>query len=197
MTGKGQTAEDRFPLLAPEALNPEQKAVHERHMTGRLERLPGPFNTMMRRPRMFETMHGLGNYIRHETSLPQHLNEFAILIAGRFWTAQYEWWAHHPRAIEAGMPESVLADLAAGRRPAGMAEDVAAVYDFCSELHENHAVSDAVFARAKAILGEGGVVDLLAASGFYTLVSMILNTALAPLPEGVEPPLKPLPRRGS
>jgi 4-carboxymuconolactone decarboxylase len=40
--------------------------------------------------------------------------------------------------------------------------------------------------------GERGVMDLVGAVGYYSLVSMVLNVAQVPLPEGEEPPLKPL-----
>jgi 4-carboxymuconolactone decarboxylase len=41
-------------------------------------------------------------------------------------------------------------------------------------------------------LGERGIVDLIGVSGYYTLVSMVLNVERHPLPEGVAPPLQPL-----
>jgi 4-carboxymuconolactone decarboxylase len=71
-----------------------------------------------------------------------------------------------------------------------MAEDEAIVYDFASELLGTGQVSDATFQRAKTAFGERGVVDLVGAVGYYSLVSMVLNVARVPLPAGVEPPLK-------
>ena len=37
-----------------------------------------------------------------------------------------------------------------------------------------------------------GAMDLIAVNGYYVLVSMVLNVAQVPLPEGETPPLKPL-----
>jgi 4-carboxymuconolactone decarboxylase len=68
-----------------------------------------------------------------------------------------------------------------------MQEDEAAVYDFCKELHEKKSVSDTTYATALARFGENGVVDLVGVSGYYTLVSMVLNVDRHPLPDGVEP----------
>jgi 4-carboxymuconolactone decarboxylase len=73
-----------------------------------------------------------------------------------------------------------------------MQEDEAAVYDFCVELCRNRGVSDATFARAKRILGEQQVVDLVALTGFYAMVSMVLNVAEAPIPNDGAPPLTPV-----
>ena len=83
-------------------------------------------------------------------------------------------------------------NLAQGRRPVGMREDETAIYNFSHELHHQHAVSDASFKAVLDLFGEQGVVDLIAANGYYTLVSMILNVDRAPVPGGGKPPLPPL-----
>jgi 4-carboxymuconolactone decarboxylase len=49
-------------------------------------------------------------------------------------------------------------------------------------------VDEALFQRAVSTLGEQGVVDLIGVSGYYTLVSMVLNVAEVPLPAGVASP---------
>jgi 4-carboxymuconolactone decarboxylase len=69
-----------------------------------------------------------------------------------------------------------------------MKPDEEIVYDVCMALHKTHFVDDALFKRAVAGLGERGVVDLVAVSGYYTLVSMVLNVAEIPLQAGARPP---------
>ena len=64
-----------------------------------------------------------------------------------------------------------------------------AVYNLCTELHATHGVSDAAYAAARDLFGEAGVVELLAISGYYVLVSMVLNVAQVPLPPGEPVPL--------
>ena len=66
-----------------------------------------------------------------------------------------------------------------------MKADEEVVYDFCTTLHQKHFVDDALFERAKTAFGEQGVVDLIGVSGYYTIVSMVLNVAEVPLPAGV------------
>ena len=152
----------------------------------------GPFNAWMRSPVLGDRLQKVGEYIRYETSLPLRLNEFAILITARHWTSQYEWFAHLPLALKAGLDPKVAAELAENRRPSGMKEDEAAVYDFCTQLHRNKNVSDDTFARAVKLFGEKGAMDLIGVSGYYTAVSMTLNVANIPLPEGETLPLKPI-----
>ena len=124
--------------------------------------------------------------------LPLKLNEFAILITAREWTSQYEWYAHYPLALKAGLDAKLADELALGKRPSAMKDDEAAVYDFCIELHRTRNVGDAAFNRALGLFGEQGVVDLIGVSGYYTAVSMTLNVAHVMPPDDVPLPLKPL-----
>ena len=145
----------------------------------------GPFNALLRSPQLTDRVQRMGEYIRFNSSLPPRLNEFAILITARHWSSQYEWYAHHPLALKAGLAPGVASDLAQRRRPAAMQDDEAAVYDFCTELHEKKFVSDATYKAVLERFGERGVVDLIGVSGYYTLVSMVLNVDRHPAPENL------------
>lgn len=156
---------------------------------------PGPYDFLLRSPELAVRWRQYAEYVRFDTSLPLRLNEFAILIQARYWTAQFEWWAHQPLALRAGLADDVAKELREGRRPRGMQADEAAVYDFCVELMQDRAVSDAVLERLKAQLSEQQIVDLVAVAGFYATVSMILKTVDAALPDGEPLPLPPLTTR--
>ncbi len=185
----------RFPQLTLEQTTPAQRPLAEEILKISSVGLAGPYNPMLRSPVMADRLFRLLDYLRFNTSLPRRLNEFAILIQARLWTSQVEWFAHHPLALKAGLASSVAADLEQGRRPRGMAADEEAVYDFCMELSTEHAVSDATFERARSLLGDQQVVDLIAVSGTYVTVAMLLNAAQEGVPAGTPPPLAPLPAR--
>ena len=175
-------AADRFPALAPDQMTPAQKALADKITAGPRKSLGGPFNAWLRSPEVGDRMQAVGEYIRFNSSVPRHLNEFAILITARAWNAGYEWYAPYPLALRAGLHPGVAAALAQGLRPRSMTADEAAVYDFCTELRRDKRVSDATFASVKARLGEQGVIDLIAVNGYYDLVSMTLNVAEVPTP---------------
>jgi 4-carboxymuconolactone decarboxylase len=122
------------------------------------------------------------------------LTELAILIAARYWTNNYEWNAHNPLAVTAGLSPEIIAAVADGRRPAKMAEDEEIVYDFCMELLHNQSVSDPTYARAVEKFGEPGVVEATSLEGYYTYLSMIMATARSPMPAGAKPALTPFPK---
>ncbi len=194
LAGTQARATERFPQLTPENMTPEQKTVAEAITSGPRKNLGGPFNAWLRSPELGDRLQKVGEYIRFHSSLPARLNEFAILIVAREWTAQYEWFAHYPLAIKAGLDPKVAADLAAGRRPAKMQDDEKIIYDFCTELRRKRKVSDSTFNAAVGKFGEQGVVDLIGVSGYYDVVSMTLNVAQVQLPPGEKPPLKALKR---
>jgi 4-carboxymuconolactone decarboxylase len=134
----------------------------------------------------------VGEYVRFQTTIPEPLNEMAILITGRFWSAQFEFWAHSRLARTAGLDGAIIDAIAEGRRPSTMSDDERIVYDFCTQLFRDKAVSDRTFRVAVDRFGEQGVIDLIAACGYYSIVSMVLNVDRYPLPAGEEPPLEPL-----
>lgn len=177
----------RFPQLDLPQLTPDQRAVADEILKVSSVGIAGPYNPMLRSPVFAGRMVKLLDYLRFNTSLPRRLNEFAILIQARLWTSQLEWYAHYPLALKAGLAESVATDLQEGRRPAGMQPDEALVYDFCMELSTTHQASDATFARLKATFTDQQIVDLIAVSGTYVTVAMLLNATREPAPGGAEP----------
>ncbi len=186
-------SEPRFPLLTPETMTDEQRAVADAIQSGpRGAGLRGPFNALLRSPPLCDLVQRVGAYVRFSSSIPAALNELAICMAGRKWGAQYEFYAHRRLAIEAGLSPAILDAIAVGRRPADMTEDETTVYEFVTDLLGTGAVSDPRYNAVKDRFGERGVMDLVGAVGYYSLVSMVLNVAQVPLPEGETPPLPPL-----
>lgn len=180
----------RFPQLSVEQLNAYQKPLGEQIMKVSSVGLSGPYNPILRSPVMGQRMFDLLYYLRWNSSVPLRLNEFAILIIGRQWRSQVEWYAHAPLAIRAGLSPEVVAELKAQKKPGNMNPDEALVYDFVTELTTTHRVSDATFARARQILSEQQIVDLTTISGTYVTVAMLLAMAEESVPAGKELPFK-------
>jgi 4-carboxymuconolactone decarboxylase len=183
--------EPRFPQLTMEQLAEAQKPLAEEIMKVSSVGLGGPYNPLLRSPVLGQRMFDLLHYLRWETSVPLKLNEFAILIVGRQWRSQVEWFAHAPLAVKAGLSPDIVAELKAGKRPSSMSPEEAAVYDFVTELTINHAVSDETFDRAKKLLGEQQVVDLTTVAGTYISIAMLLAMSEQSVPSGKELPFKP------
>jgi 4-carboxymuconolactone decarboxylase len=188
---------DRFRPLTWDEMTPPQRSMIEHLLAGERAGTGGPFNVFLRSPEMGDIAQQLGAHIRFHSSLPRQLNEMAILIVARDWTAHYEWYAHKRLALQAGLKPDIVEAIAAGTRPATLQPDEQALYTFETELIARHEVSDATFKGAVAALGERGVVDLIGLMGYYQVVSMVLNVDRYPLPEGAKPELQPIPRAGT
>jgi 4-carboxymuconolactone decarboxylase len=184
---------ERMPPLAPENMTPAQKKAAADIASGPRGELPRPFVAFLRSPGLMEPVQKMGEYLRYGCTLDRRVMEFATLIAARSWTQQYEWQAHHGLALKAGLNPEIAQAVAEGRRPAGMAADEEAAYELLTEVLRNQCVSDATYARAIAVFGEPGVVDLVGLAGYYVLLAMVMNTARTALPPGTQPPLRPLP----
>jgi 4-carboxymuconolactone decarboxylase len=182
--------EPRFPQLTLEELNDQQRPVADKIMKVSSVGIGGPYNPMLRSPVYAQRMVDLLDYLRWHTSVPTPLNEMAILIVGRQWRSQVEWFSHSAIARKAGLSDSIIADLKANKRPAGMSPEEAVVYDFVTDLTTKRAVSNEVFDRAKKLLGEQQVVDLTGVAGTYVGVAMLLAMAEQGVPADKEPPFK-------
>ena len=182
--------EPRFPQLTMDQLSAQQKPLGEQVMKVSSVGLAGPYNPMMRSPVLGQKLFDLYHYLRWETSVPAKLNEFAIIIIGRQWRSQVEWYAHAPLAAKAGLSQSIITELKANKRPSDMAEDETVTYDFVTELTTTQQVSDEPFVRAKKVSYDQQIVDLTSVAGNYIAVAMLLAMAEESTPPGKEAPFK-------
>src|SRR5436190_23639163 len=140
---------DRFKPLKWDEMTPAQKTMMEHLVSGERRGAGGPFNVLLRSPEMGDLAQQFGASMRFHSSLPRKLNEMAIILTARHWTAQYEWNAHRAAAAQAGLAEPIIQAIAAGKRPASMDADETTIYNFATELLTTKQVSDPIFKAAK------------------------------------------------
>src|SRR5580700_7090430 len=186
-------AQDRMPPIPKDKMTDAQKKAADELVAGPRGVVAGPFVPLLRSPELMSRLQKTGEYLRFQNSIGQKLTEFVILMTARQWTQQYEYSAHAPLAIKAGVKPEIVTAIAEGRRPTAMATDEEVVYDFCSELRQNQSVTDATYARAISAFGEQGVIDMSALVGYYTTLAIIMNVARTPMREGEKPPLSSFP----
>jgi 4-carboxymuconolactone decarboxylase len=178
----------RIPELDVAKLTSEQRRVHDTIVAGPRGKVEGPLKVWLHSPRLAERAQELGTHCRFNSGLPPRLSELAILLTGAYWKAGFEWWAHAPMALEAGLDPEAIEAIRVGRKPVLARTDEAAVYAFASELICNRRISDATYRLAVAELSQAGVVDLVGILGYYALISMTIVAFEVPLPEGAADP---------
>jgi 4-carboxymuconolactone decarboxylase len=177
----------RLPTLKYEELTPRQRESWDKH-SARRETVRGPYTVWLHDPDLMDKVSAVSNYFRFDCALPVKLREFGILVTARYWDAQYSWNAHVEKARAAGIPDDVIRDLAAGKKPQFKADDERVFYDFTMEALENHFVSRKTFDEAKKIFGMQGLVDLIGAVGYFSMLQICLNSAEVDLEPGMKPP---------
>ena len=182
----------RFMPLSECDMTFDQQHVAQAVASGPRGGLRGPFHALLRSPELADAAQKLGEYVRFKSSIPPRLNELAILLTARHWTAQYEWFAHRRLAMQAGVSQDIADAIAEGKKPAVLGPEETIVYNFCHELLDTGQVSDANYKAVVDKFGERGAVDLIGVMGYYSLVAMVLNVDRVPIPDGGKLPLASL-----
>ena len=186
----------RIPLFPTDTMTAEQRAVHDRIVSGPRGRIQGPLRAALHNAELADRWQALGALLRYGTTLTPRLSELAILITGRACNSPFEWYAHRIEAEKAGIEQPIVEALLAQTLPPGLTDPELALYDYTVELSRDKSVSDATYTAALAHLGPRTLVELTALIGYYTMVAMTLNCHEIPLPEGVEPAF-PLPQHAA
>jgi len=181
----------RMGTIPPDKMTDEQKAAAA--SISPQGTVPGYLQPMLRSPGLVQPSKALADYLnRRNGALPAKLLQMPILIVSKQWMYNGSWNEHAGFAARDGMNPEIIAAIRDGRRPAQMAADEQALYDFCTELQQKMWVTDVTYDRAVAALGEKGVAETIAIMGYYTYLAMFNNTTR--LPMGTTPTFTPATR---
>lgn len=173
----------RLPLPVRGELDPEGRRAFDvvvnpesRYADG----LWGPVAMWIYSPEMVEHIFPASTYLRFGTEKDQRLTELAILATARELRSQYEWTAHEPPALEAGLePEIVELVKRRGSLDAdipGLGERERIIIRMAREAISEERVGSETFARAREMFGDRGVMDLAGLIGYYSFVNVTLKT---------------------
>jgi 4-carboxymuconolactone decarboxylase len=137
--------------------------------------LIGPFGVWAHAPKIGQAAQAFGGAVRFQTTLPERIKEIAICTVGAHYKAKFEFAAHGPMAIAAGVPAAVVDAIRLGTEPDFSGPDDLASYRVARELLRAHRLSDATFADAKDRFGEAAFIELVTIIGYYCLICLTLN----------------------
>jgi 4-carboxymuconolactone decarboxylase len=176
----------RVASLKPEELSPEQKKLYD-DIAGARGRVGGPFGIWLRQPALVDPANRFGNALRLHGKLDKRLFELMTIVVARHWGAQYEWFVHADHGRKAGLSDEVVEAIRLKRNPSFARDDEQLVYDIVTELNTTKRLSDASYRRALDFFGLDLLIELITATGFYTLVAMMLNAFEVDTPDGSRP----------
>jgi 4-carboxymuconolactone decarboxylase len=174
----------RLKLLSPSEMSPDQKETYDESIAGKRGAPPAPMMAWLNSPEMARHATRLGGVLRFDTIFSAKLSEIAILVTARHWTSHYEWYAHKRLALKGGMDPKIIEDIRDRRTPSFDDPKGQMIYDVARSLHEAHGLSTALYDEAVKVLTLRGLVEIIGLCGYYTMVSMTLNTFEFDLPEG-------------
>ena len=185
----------RLKPITESDLNAEQRAVFDAIQGGPRGNmgLVGPFAVYVRAPGVGNAAQALGAAVRFGTALEENVKEVAICTVGAHFHSKFEFAAHTTLAKKAGVAASIIESLRIGEIPEFSDEREQVAHEVAAQLLVNHRLSDELYAKAARILGDTQLIELVATVGYYSLVSLTLNTFEVPLREGMTDPFPTLP----
>jgi 4-carboxymuconolactone decarboxylase len=174
----------RLKLLSPGEMTAHQRETYDESIASKRGKPPPPMMAWLNSPEMARHATRLGAFLRFDTLFPAKLSEIAILVTARHWTSHYEWYAHKQLALKGGMDPKIIDDIRDRRTLQFDDPKARIVYDVSKSLHEGHGVASSLYDEAVNVVGERGIVEIIGLCGYYTLVSMTLNTFEFGLPDG-------------
>jgi 4-carboxymuconolactone decarboxylase len=163
----------RIDPLKPEDMNDEQRQAYD-EVIAKGGRVGGPNGVYIRVPELFKLNQDMGNYLRNN-HVNARLRQLAAIVAVRRWNGAYAWGAQGRDALAAGISQEILNAINKREVPVLEDPDDQVVYDAAVELSDTGTLSDALFEKAQDQLGFNGVLDLVAAVGFFTAVAQAVS----------------------
>jgi 4-carboxymuconolactone decarboxylase len=183
-TEKQGETEMRLKLLSPGEMSADQKQTYDESIAGKRGAPPAPMMAWLNSPEMARHATRLGAVLRFDTIFPAKLSEIAILVTARHFTSHYEWFAHKRLALKGGMDAKIIEDIRDRRTPHFDDPRARMIYDVAKSLHEARGLSQKLYEEAVNVLTLRGLVEIIGLCGYYTMVSMTLNTFAFGLPDG-------------
>ncbi|HSK96153.1 MAG TPA: carboxymuconolactone decarboxylase family protein [Euzebyales bacterium] len=167
---------ERVPLLGADAqLDAAGRAARDQIVASRGAVLR-PFAVLLHQPALARRVGELGAELRFAGDLRDDQRELVILATARAHRCAFEWVSHHDLALAAGVRPGAIAALEADAGDETFTDDEMPLVAFARALVRSSAVDDATFARARALLGTSGVVELAALVGYYSMLAHVLNS---------------------
>src|SRR5258708_24298802 len=135
----------------------------------------GPFGILLHSPELARRAAAVGGYLRYESAIEPRLRETAVMATAGLNECAYEWAAHEPIARSVGVPASVI-DAIRARRPADLEPDDRDIYELAVGIIQTHRVPQELFERLKTRLGLSGLVEVVAAIGYRSVVASPVDT---------------------
>ena len=164
----------RLPPIAP-GTRPELAEIEARILAER-GRISPLYQVLLNSPPIAQGWEQMRSAVRNRSSLPASLRELVILRVAVLNRAPYEFEAHAPIALAAGVPAEAIEALR--QVPLGTQAPLSAnerlAIELADAMTQSIEVPDALYAQVQAAFGAQAQLDLVATVAAYNMVSRLL-----------------------
>ena len=162
----------RIPPLRPDEATDEQRELLAAVGTPALN----VFSTLARYPGLFRKWLPFGGKLLAGGKLTARDREIVILRSAFRCGARYEWAQHVAIAGTAGLTTAEILAVAAGPTATSWSDDDAALLRAVDELHDDHRISDATWARLASHCTTEQLIEIPMLAGAYAMLAGVLNS---------------------
>ena len=178
----------RLPPVQRAELDAEGQRIYDALAgAGKVLGRTGPSAVTMHSPKAAEHIYGLNQVLRKTVAGSKYF-ELAALVAAREFDQQYEWSAHEPAGLKAGLEQSTIDALKFNRDLKGVPDKDATVIRLGRAIFRDHKVSPELWASMEKHFGRQGAVEVTMIMADYAMAGFILTAVDQQLP----PERKPL-----
>jgi 4-carboxymuconolactone decarboxylase len=187
----------RLPPVTRNDLDPEGQKIFDARTTPPTPG-PGPGHVTISSPKVAEAYGALGRALGVPSGqtfpLGNRVYQLVVLITAREIDQQYEWSAHEPAGLRAGLEQSVIDVVKFDRDVKGLAGKDATLIQFLRTLMRDHKVSSELWAKMMEDFGRQRTIEIMALMGDYFIVGTMMNAVDQHLPPQRQPLMPPLAR---
>jgi 4-carboxymuconolactone decarboxylase len=175
----------RLPPVTRNDLDPEGQKIFDARTTPPTPG-PGPGHVTISSPKVAEAYGALGRALGVPSGqtfpLGNRVYQLVVLITAREIDQQYEWSAHEPAGLRAGLEQSVIDVVKFDRDVKGLAAKDATLIQFLRTLMRDHKVSSELWAKMMEDFGRQRTIEIMALMGDYFIVGTMMNAVDQHLP---------------
>ena len=174
----------RIPIVTRDSVPEEEKGAYDASIKNRGNRPNvGPYTLLLHMPEMAERIEALRTYIRAEESLPQKLQELAMITLAREMDCSFIWYAHAAPARQEGVRDDIVDRIREKQELTDLDPDELTVVTFVRELLQNRKVTQSTFDAAITQFGQRGMMTLTNLVACYAVLAYNMNTYELDAPE--------------
>ncbi len=163
---------------------PEDERVAFDEIIASRGRINAPQSMLMYAPQISARASLLNDALRELLSEADF--EIAVLSAAREFDIDFVWAAHVPPATRAGVSAETIETIRTRGDLSRLSRRERSIVAISRDLVGKHQLSAEIFEEARGELGDRGLIEVLAAMGYYVMIGCVLIATDMELPQGAE-----------